>query len=200
MKLFNLGTIAAVAALTLSLSAPSQAQTYPVEGGRTYVTLSSEFAGALGSLGVFVGPIGKGRVLHGVASFPINGGSLDVANATGEVTHKGGLFLTAGTTSVRLMDFNIELTGTPGLTGLVVANGTVVGRIRLFDIALPAGITLPLAPANGRFFDLMGARVTLSGTAATALNGVFGVSAFAAGFPIGMARVSAFLDDDIAAR
>jgi hypothetical protein len=86
------------------------------------------------------------------------------------------------------------------LTGLVIANGSVVGRIRLFDIALPAGITLPLQPAANRFFDLAGARLTLSGGAATALNGVFGVTAFTAGFPIGTGRVSAFLDDDIAAR
>jgi hypothetical protein len=97
------------------------------------------------------------------------------------------------------MDFNIELTGTPGLTGLVVANGTVVGRIRLFDIALPAGITLPLRPVANRFFDLDGARLTLNSGAATALNGVFGITAFAGGFPIGVGRVSAFLDDDISA-
>jgi hypothetical protein len=192
--------IAALSALALTFTATSQAQTYPVEGGRTYVTLASEFAGALNSLSVFVGPIGKARILHGVASFPVNGGSLDVAMARGEVTHKGGLFLTAGRTSVRLMDFNIDLTSsTPGLTGLVIANGAVVGRIRLFDIALPAGITLPLRPMAGRFFDLDGARLTLNSGAATALNGVFGISAFAGGFPIGTARVSAFLDDDIAA-
>jgi hypothetical protein len=97
------------------------------------------------------------------------------------------------------MDFNIDLTSaTPGLTGLVIANGAVVGRIRLFDIALPAGITLPLRPMAGRFFDLDGARLTLNSGAATALNGVFGINAFAGGFPIGTARVSAFLDDDIA--
>jgi hypothetical protein len=191
---------AALSALALTFAASSQAQTYPVEGGRTYVTLASEFAGALNSLSVFVGPIGKARILHGVASFPVNGGSLDVAAAKGEVTHNGGLFLTAGRTSVRLMDFNIDLTSsTPGLTGMVIANGAVVGRIRLFDIALPAGITLPLRPMAGRFFDLDGARLTLNSGAATALNGVFGISAFAGGFPIGTARVSAFLDDDIAA-
>lgn len=199
MKLHFLGRFAALSALALSFTVGASAQTYPVEGGRTYVTLASEFAGALNSLSVFVGPIGKARLLHGVASFPINGGSLDVAGAKGEVTHKGGLFLTAGRTSVRLMDFNIDLTGTtPGLTGLVIANGAVVGRIRLFDIALPAGITLPLRPMAGRFFDLDGARLTLNSGAATALNGVFGINAFAGGFPIGTARVSAFLDDDIA--
>ncbi len=198
MKLHVLGKFAAMAAMAL-FSLPLSAQTYPVEGGRTYVTLAGEFAGALTQLGVGVGPIGKARILHGVASFPINGGSFDAAAARGEVTHKGGLFLTAGRNSVRLMDFNIELTGTPGLTGLVVANGTVVGRIRLFDIALPAGITLPIRPASNRFLDLDGARLTLNAGAATALNGVFGITAFAGGFPIGVARVSAFFDDDIAA-
>lgn len=192
-------SILTLAVLALSFGGSAQAQTYPIEGGRTYVTLASEFASALNSLSVFVGPIGTARLLHGVASFPVNGGSLDVAAAKGEVTHRGGLFLTAGRTSVRLMDFNIDLTGsTPGLTGLVIANGGVVGRIRLFDVALPTGITLPLRPMAGRFFDLDGARLTLNSGAATALNTVFGVNAFAGGFPIGMARVSAFLDDDIA--
>ncbi len=201
MMLRQLAKRAALAAALLVLSvSTSFAQTYPVEGGRTYVTLSSDFAGALTALNVFAGPIGKARILHGVASFPINGGSLDVAAARGEVTHKGGLFLTAGRTSVRLMDFNIDLTtATPGLMGLVIANGSVVGRIRLFDIALPAGITLPLRPVSGKYFQLDGARLTLSAGAATALNTVFGISAFTGGFNIGTAQVAAFLDDDIAA-
>jgi hypothetical protein len=67
-------------------------------------------------------------------------------------------------------------------------DGKLLGRLPLFDLALPGGITLPLKPRDGQIV-LKGVVVTLDRTAAGALNSVFHVSAFTGGFGIGTAKV-----------
>lgn len=160
-------------------------------GGQTRVFLSNDFVGALGALNLSAGAIGNGFLLGGVAGFPIVGGVLDLQNAKGEINHSGGLFLATRTTRVELSSFNIETSGAaPILTGLVTVNGDFVGRIPLFRLELPA-LTLPIQPqAFGTVF-IPGVKVTLAPEAAAALNSVFNVTAFTAGFNIGMAQVFA---------
>lgn len=157
--------------------------------GVTTVTPDAGFLAAADSLGVSVAPI-SGRKL----AFPITAGSIDLANAAGEILHSNGLVLKAGGTVVELRNFIIDTTGaSPVLTGLVVANETTVGRLPLFDLGLPAGLTLPLAPKGPfRALRLPNVTLTLTDDAAAALNGAFSVTAFAEGFLIGKAKVSAF--------
>lgn len=184
--------------LGVALTLAAGAQTVPVASGRTSVTLSTEFLGALTSLQVRPGVIGQGRLVGTVASFPITQGSVDATNARGEIFHTGGLSLEAGTaTRVQLLNFTIETThNIPVLTGLVVVNNAVVGRLPLFSLRLPANLALPLAPRGGAVVDLNGVGVQLGRDAAEALNGVFRVTAFTAGFNIGTANVRAILDAD----
>jgi len=180
----------------LLLSASSQ--TVPVGSGRTSVTLSTGFLGALTSLSVRPGVVGQGRLVGAVASFPITQGSVDASNARGEIFHTGGITLEAGTTTrVQLLNFTIETThNIPVLTGLVVVNNAVVGRLPLFALRLPTNLTLPLAPRGGALVELNNVGVELSRDAADALNGVFRVTAFTPGFSIGTASVRALLDVD----
>lgn len=166
-------------------------QTRPLESGRTAVTLSSGFLSAVTALGVNVVPVLPSQIFEGVVSFPVTGGTLDLATARGEIDHSGGLQLSAGTTRVQLLNFIIDTTDTPKLTGMVVANGAVLGRVHLFNLTLPAGITLPLTPQN-ELLTIPNTTVRLSETAAAALNALFNVTAFEPGFEIGTARVSAF--------
>lgn len=79
----------------------------------------------------------------------------------------------------------------PVLTGSVKANDSVVARIALFDLALASA---PQARQLRRYGTLQvdDVAVTLSAEAASALNDVFGVTAFAAGLPIGTARVNTY--------
>lgn len=182
--------LCAISAGILAVSAFGQ--TRPVESGRTAVTLGSSFLAAATSLGVSVAPILPAPPLFaGVVSFPITGGTLDLATARGEIGHSGGLELSAGTTKVQLVNFTIDTTESPKLSGMVIANGMVVGRVHLFDLTLPSGITLPLVPDN-ELLTIPNTAVKLSETAATALNALFNVTAFTPGFEIGSARVSAF--------
>lgn len=160
--------------------------------GLTSVRLSSDFANALTALQLDARGAFPGRLSRGTASFPITGGTLDTATLRGEIVHSGGLILSKRpATTVKLESFIIDTTRSSGivLTGLVSANGAVVGRIPLFDLQLPA--------ARGFGFDftrvqLDGVGVRLRPEAAAALNGVFGTTAFVAGFNIGTASVDGY--------
>jgi hypothetical protein len=182
--------LSVVSATLLTVSAFGE--TRPVDSGRTAVTLSSGFVAAVTSLGVGVAAVLPAQAFGTVVSFPITGGIIDLSTARAEVPHSGGLELTAGMTKVQLLNFTIDTTDTPKLTGTVVANGTLLGRVHLFDLQLPSGITLPLQATN-ELLTIPNTTVRLSATAAEALNALFNVEAFTAGFEIGTAQVSAFL-------
>ncbi len=192
-KLVNATAASAVAMSGLIMaSAAIAAPTADLIYGRTSVALSKEFVGALTSLKVTPARVYPASLRDGVAAFPIAQGELDASNAKGEISHVGGLSLTAGETRVELTSFTIDTTGaTPRLTGLVKANDSIVARIPLFDLKLPA-LTLPLALPRFSVLNIPGVEVTLTEEAAGALNGVFKVTAFTKGIPIGTAGVSTY--------
>jgi hypothetical protein len=168
--------------------------TVTVTGGVTQVKLSDGFLSALSSLRVDAGTVEPTRIYEGTAAFPITGGAVDLTTAAGNIIHSGGLILETPKTRVRLESFIIDTTGkTPELTGLVVVNGTLVGRLVLFNLILPPGFSVPLK-TEGPLLNLKDVKVELSSTAAGALNSVFDVKAFTAGFDIGTADVFAFAD------
>jgi hypothetical protein len=180
-----------VAFTVLPAGLPAQ-QTKTLFTGRTSVRLSSTFTSALSGLNVSVGRVFPSEIEGGVATFPVTGGAIDLVTASGNILHSGGLTLKAGDTKVTLQSFIIDTTsGNPVITGLVSVNGKLLGRIPLFDLGLPAGFSLPLHLKENRLL-LKGVGVTLDPQAAGALDAVFNVSAFMAGFPIGTAQVVAY--------
>jgi hypothetical protein len=184
------GGVAVAIALGLSAPAVVAAPSADFVGGKTAVTLSNDFVGALTALKVTPGTIGSGRLNKGVASFPIVSGAGDLGAIKIEINHRGGLSLTAGKTSVELTDYSItNLDGKPVLTGLVKANDNLVGRIPLFNLTLSGGPTTQSVHSATKI-ELSGVKVTLTKTAADALNGVFSVTAFKEGLNIGTAKVS----------
>jgi hypothetical protein len=181
---------AIVATTVLSISLPAiAAPSADFVGGKTSVTLSSDFVNALTTLKVTPGTVGSARLKQGVASFPIVSGAGDLGTVKLEVNHRGGLSLKAGSTIVELTDYAItNLDGKPVLTGLVKANDSLVGRIPLFNLALTEGPKTTTAHGNTQI-QLKGVGVKLSKPAADALNGVFKVTAFKEGLNIGTAKV-----------
>ncbi len=168
-------------------------QTVTVNSGTTGVKLSSTFTSALSSLKVSVGTVAPTRIDDGEALFPVTGGAIDLNTAAGNILHSGGLTLTAGGIQTKLQSFIIDTTGTqPVITGLVVVNGKLVGRLPLFNLTLPSGFSLPLKTQWSTLY-LSGVGVTLSAQAASALNNVYSVSAFSEGLNIGKAEVFAFV-------
>lgn len=186
----RLSLAAPIVALAMLVSAnyATAQKTETIEGGRTTVVLASSFVSALDSLGVTPGTVNPTRLYDGTADFPVTGGAVDLDTASSQILHSGGLTFTAGEIQVTLQSFIIDTTGTPVITGLVSVDGKLLGRLPLFDLALPGGITLPLKPRDGQIV-LKGVVVTLDRTAAGALNSVFHVSAFTGGFGIGTAKV-----------
>jgi hypothetical protein len=195
LRTLSLLSILILASLSVSLGQKSGAagdgstsSQLSIFTGTTTVTLSSDFAEALGTLQISPSSAFPGRLVRNRAIFPITTGTLDAATLRGEISHAGGLILQRGSTLVRLESFIIDTTGAGGivLTGLVSANGTVVGRIPLFDLTLPATFR-----GDPTLIRLSGVSVTLRPEAAGALNAVFETTAFTAGFDIGTASVTA---------
>ena len=180
--------------ILLSISTAQAQKTYSVESGRTTVTLADSFVSALKSLDVTPGTVSPTELKDGRVNFPITGGAIDLDTGRGQLLHSGGLTLTAGKTEMKLQSFILDSTGSePVITGLVVEDGKLVGRVSLFRISYPYGISLPLKPDHGVLKgDDLG--LSLTSTAASALNAAFHVTAFSAGFDVGTADVKAILD------
>lgn len=156
-------------------------------GGATTVHLSSDLVGALGALEIGVRQVNNLPIVRGRVSFPITDGTLDNATLRGEILHSNGLVFSRGGSAVKIQSFIIDTTGEGAIiTGLASANGSVVGRIPLFDLDLSgAGIRV-----RGVTLQITNVGVTLRPEAAGALNAVFETTAFEAGFPIGTATVA----------
>jgi hypothetical protein len=160
--------------------------------GKTSVDLSDTLVNALGSLNVQATGFGGTRIRDGVADFLITGGATELEKTKVEIFHRGGLTLRNRDTRVNLTDFAISNVDSQAvLTGTVIANGTPVGRIPLFD--LQVGGVSSKSENSVTNLDLTNVNVTLSAQAATALNRTFEVNAFTAGFNIGTAQVDAFV-------
>jgi len=191
MKFKTLTLTTAVLAMSL-LPNLAQAGTSNIIGGETKVTLSSAFVSALGSLGVKPAAVGPATLIKGVAGFPITVGVADLTNTHVDIGHVGGLSLTAGSTKVTLVNFQIEVLpgSAPYISGIVTVNGAVAGRLPLFDLTAIGNVYLP----NKEWLSIQNVTVVLDPVAAGALNKVFGVTAFAGGFSIGTANTLALLE------
>lgn len=109
------------------------------------------------------------------AQFPITG--YQFRNV--RITHSGGISLTAGSATIALRNFYIDL-GRGKVSAEV--NGSIgnVGRVDLFTIGF------------SNRYDLGLVKLKLTSTAAGALNTTFGVDAFAAGATFGYATPRPF--------
>lgn len=163
----------AMSALALAPLAPASAAT--IIGGGTEVTLTA--ASTLTGLGLTFAPYGTASVVPGpgdpVVSFLITGGSRDDVSGALLVRHNGsGLNFTAGSNTLRIGDFVVD-TATNLLSGAVVANGSALGVVPLFNIG--TGLTLTLtSQAAGAFTTVFGAPDLTGATIGTAdVNAVF---------------------------
>jgi hypothetical protein len=186
---------------TVHLVAKGEANTYtgkvaeiPRVTGSTSLDLNATTAAALTSLGVTPGVTGTATASGTTVTFPITGGDAVIhANkhyapgyVDGVILHQGsGLTLTKGATVVTLTDFTID----PGDS---ILYGNVNGTVPAANVPLLQLDGRPLVISeSGGVVHLDGTIANLTLTAATALNKAFGVTAFAAGMPLGTAHIAA---------
>jgi hypothetical protein len=161
---------------------PSQAEWQST--GATALALDAGTVAALTGLGVTPGVIEPATIAGTSASFPITGGIADLDLSGGDVTHAGGISLSAGATVVRLEAFDIRLGATPQLFASV--NGGAE-KIAVADLDVSAA-----TPAvAGRQVTVGNVGVRLTQGAADALNAAFGTTALTAGLALGVATVQA---------
>ena len=146
------------------------AETRPIIGGETEVTLSS--AATLTSLGVDVSPLGSATVDTSTpdptALFPVTGGTVGPGDGVSVILHQGsGLELSSGSDQVSLRDLLID-TQNHVVDANVTVNGDAVGNVPVFDIG--NDLTLNLTQQS-----------------ATVLADTFGSSAFTPGLTVGSA-------------
>jgi hypothetical protein len=196
MRVFrSLAVIAAATGLLLGPAAGiAAAGTRPagvhLSAGTTTVTTGPGIAVALLKNGIVPVASRPGREVvkyrHGQVAvkfaFPVTGGRVTLSPLGGFVTHSGGiLFVDLNTgKQIRVSDFVISLTHA-NLTGIV--NGNPKARVALFNLSL-AHATLK---AGRHVVRASGIGVSLTKTAAAALNSSLGTSLFSPGLKLGTA-------------
>lgn len=194
-------------ASTETSSSPSAASTEPVAsidsltGVQTAVTLDPAFLEGITSLMLTPATVGGATLdaTTGVIAFPITGGNVDYYDPNGSVqpyvqgliNHDGsGLSLTgANGTVVQLTDFEVDPDESL-LYGTVTVNDEVFAERA--DIFFLDGSTLnPLEEGTEPGTAVLeGTTVSLTATAADALNTVFETDALAEFFPVGVAEIT----------
>jgi hypothetical protein len=177
-----------VAVLSLSTSLAFAAPTASIASGTTTVRLNDVFISALRSANIRLSKVEESKLQGSIITFPVIEGVLDLANARGEVEHSGGFRLSTPTTTIRLANFILDTQNfTPTISAEAVINDSVVGRIPLFDVALPA-ITLPIKSA--RTITIQGAVLRLRSEAADAVNTALDQTVLRGGQRVGRAVVT----------
>ncbi len=151
--------------------------------GVTTLQLDPSTAEALTSLGVAPGVVAPSTAGAEGLTFPITD-PLASALYTGTITHTGGITLTAGATVVDLTDFSIELGSGTLSANVSVVGGPNDGRVKI--------LTLDLSHARLSFWPVLTygpVTGTLTETAASVLDTVFGTTALTDETVLGTATV-----------
>ena len=167
-----------------------------VKGKSTAIKLDKGFVKALGDLGLEAGTTGGAKLTDGGSLvFPITGGNVTVFEpgevspyVIGQIQHENsGLTLSAGGTTVRLSNLNVD-PGVSRVYGDVAVNGkTAVTNAYLFALD---GRTLEPLETEGDTAVLTGTKVEISDVAAPLLNKTFSTKGVKAGLLVGIATIT----------
>ena len=188
-------TLSLLAATFFAATSLLPAQTRTIGYGRTVVQLSAPFLQQFASLGAVITDLSSQPLVNGTSTFRVTEGAIDLQTAAGEVEHSGGYLVVAGGTTIRIQNLTLDSSNpqAPVLTALFVVNDKFVGRIALFNLQVPAGLTLPLQPVAG-VEQINGFTLFLAPAAATEINAIFGGPAVQAGTNLGTANVYTVLE------
>jgi len=167
-----------------------------VTGTSTAIALDKGFTDALTTLGLTPGVTGEGQLTdEGSLVFPITGGNVTVFKpgevspyVIGQLQHvTSGLTLTAGDTTVKLSNFNVD-PGVSRVYGDVEVNGQpAASSAFLFQLD---GRTLEPLKTEGTDAILTGTKVFISPVAADLLNATFKTDAVTKDLLVGVATIT----------
>ncbi len=186
--------LVALVVLALSATAAQSAErhdgnTTPLKGGKTWLKIDKDTAGALSDAGVKVKATGAATAPSAKRpyfAFPIVGGKVDKDPLGGRIVHSGGLSFSADSESVVVKRFVIDL-DRGVLTAEVAGTGQ---RIALLKLGAPES-----AKVGAEKIVLRGVDAKLTAQAAKALNEAFDTDLFEGGLLIGEATVIAKIGD-----
>ncbi len=187
--------LVALVVLALSATAAQSAErhngdTISLSGGKTWLKLDKGTAAALSDAGVKVEATGAAiapSAKHPAFAFPIVGGKVDKDPLGGKIVHSGGLSFSAGSKSVVVKRFVIDLN-----RGVLTAEVAGAGqRIALLRLGTPES-----AKVGAEMIVLRGVDAKLTAQAAKALNEAFDTNLFKGGLLIGEATVIAQTGDE----
>jgi hypothetical protein len=189
-----MAALVALVVLALSATAAQSAErpsddTVALSGGKTWLKLDKGTAAALSDAGVEVEATGAAiapSAKHPAFAFPIVGGKVAKNPLGGKIVHSGGLSFSAGSESVVVKRFVIDL-DRGVLTAEVAGTGQ---RIALLRLGAPES-----AKVGAEMIVLRGVDAKLTAQAAKALNGALDTDLFEAGLLIGEATVIAETGD-----
>lgn len=170
-------------------------------GGQTQLTFDPGFLRTLNALGVEPSPVGSASVKDGTATFPITGGQLRYyapaspvrPHAQGAIQHQGsGLRLSAAGSSVQLTDLTVDPDDNLLIGKITVGKKVLAQQAPL--LLLTGGSLGPLQrTGKPGTAVLSGTTVSLSRTAAQALNTAFGTTTLDQFTQVGTARITVAL-------
>lgn len=184
------GPVAGAASASAVTQAPQRSSQLRLTGGDTSVTTAPGIAAALLGHGIvpiatLPGTAGAQIGGGGVAvrfTFPVTGGWLNPAKLTGTIWHKGGILFLAPATGKQIQVSNFVISVHQGVLTAEV-NGNPKVRIPLLRLSL----THATIHAGRHYVQISGIVLTLTRTAASALDATFSTTLFTPGLELGTA-------------
>lgn len=159
---------------TFAVTAPAQANSEKVVGGRATVKASMQIAVFLRSRGITVTPIGPAKIGNGAMTMPMVGGTVTVPTMGGTMNAKGGLQYKNGTKVVRVRSYVLtHKAGKATLTAIVNGRRIVI-----------ATMAAPMEQMSGKTGTMSGG-LMLSKAWARTINRLVGMKVVHAGEKIG---------------
>ena len=184
--------VGGVAAASAATTAPQWKQVW-LTGGDTSVTTAPGIAATLLShgivpLAVLPGTEGAAISSGNVAvtfTFPVTGGWVNLATLHGTIYHSGGILFIDPSTGKQIEVSNFVISVHQGVLTAEV-NGNPKVRVPLLDLSL-AHATVH---TGWKKVQISGIVLTLTSTAASALDNTFGTTLFTAGLELGTASTT----------
>jgi hypothetical protein len=181
--------VVALASIGSMVNAQTPSNTPSVQYGTTTVQLDSNFVNSLQGMGAVLTDTHGVPLQNNAFTARAVAGVLDLTTCAGEIEHTGGLVINILGAVIRFQNLTIDVSNpyNPVMTAEYILNDHFVARMALFNIAPPAGFSLPFTLQSGSLQE-NGLILTLAPASASALDNLFGGPYLQAGMSMGTAN------------